>query len=235
MSAIIGGNADPNDGIVISYKTLRKVIGILGIALPFACVIGSSALSDCWCLETSISFYNFTKLGGVVIGTLCLLGVFLLVNNAFKLLDIVISRVAGTCAILIGLFPAKGPATWSACDIIQRHFSATSDTIHSVATAVFFIALIYMSLFLFTKDGGAPTKQKLQRNFVYRICGYTMLGSVIFLGICYKGWIPDSWKSNPLILIFETVALIAFGVSWLTKGEAVLKDKPPVVAIPDRA
>ena len=28
-----------------------------------------------------------------------------------------------------------------------------------------------------------------------------------------------------MLLIFETVCLLAFGVAWLTKGEAILKDE----------
>jgi len=142
MTVNTGNNGNPDDNIVISYKTLRKVIGILGISLPFACVIGSSALNDCWCVETSISFFYFTKMGGFLVGTLCLLGVFLLVNNAFDLQDIIVSRLAGTCAILIGLFPARKLTGWNACDIVFREASKGSDTVHSVATAVFFIALI---------------------------------------------------------------------------------------------
>lgn len=213
------------NNIIISFKTLRKAIGILGIALPFICVIGASALTGCWCVQTSISFYHFTKLDGVVIGTLCVLGAFLLSYNGYDLQDTIVSKLAGVFAILIALFPAKGPSVWSPCDVLQTHSSADSDTVHSIATALFFVALIYMSLFLFTKDGGAPTPQKLKRNVVYRICGFTMLGSIIFLGICDLVHIPESWKAWDPILVFETVALIAFGVSWLTKGEAILKDK----------
>jgi hypothetical protein len=230
MTVYTDNSGHPDDGVLISYTTLRKIIGILGIALPFVCVFGSSALSGCWCLDTSISFFYFTKMGGVIVGTLCLLGVFLLVNTAFDLQDIIISKLAGTCAILIALFPARKTTGWNTCDIVILEASKSSDMVHSVATAVFFAALIYMSLFLFTKDGGAPTPQKLKRNLAYRICGYTMLASCIFLGICYKGWISTSWKNYPLILVFEGVALTAFGVSWLTKGEAILKDKSATTA-----
>jgi hypothetical protein len=218
---------NPNNSIIISFNTLRKMIGILGMALPFICVLGSSLLSHCWCLETSISFYYFTELGGVVTGTLCSLGTFLLSYNGYELKDTIASKLGGIFAILIALFPAKGPAEWSACDIIQRYNSPFSDTVHSAATVLFFAVLIYMSLFLFTKGDSNPTPQKLKRNTVYRICGYTMLVSIVILGIFYlfaKDF-PPSWSNFHPILVFETIALLAFGVSWLTKGEAILKDK----------
>jgi hypothetical protein len=203
--------------------TLRKAIGILGIVLPFVCVIGSSVLSQCTCFEGSVSFYYYTKMGGFLTGTLCSLGIFLLSYNGYNTWDKIVSKTAGLFAILIALFPAKGPAVFSACDIIDRHASAFSDTVHSVACALFFVDLICMSLFLFTKDDGNPMPKKLKRNIVYKICGYVMLASVILLGICYMKWVP-SWSSWDPILVFETVALIAFGVSWLTKGQGILKD-----------
>jgi len=217
-------NDDPGNGMIISFMTLRKAIGVLGIALPFVCVIGSSVLSQCYCVEESISFYYYTKLGGFLVGTLSALGIFFLSYNGYDKWDMIASKSAGFFAILIALFPARGPAVFSACDIIQRHASALSDTVHSLATTLFFVVLICMSLFLFTKSDGNPTPRKLQRNTVYRICGYVMLASVILLGICYEKWVPG-WSSWHPILVFETVALIAFGVSWLTKGEGILKDK----------
>lgn len=224
MTSDFNKSNDPGTEMIISFMALRKAIGILGMALPFVCVIGSSVLSQCYCLEESISFYYYTKLGGFLIGTLCSLGVFFLSYNGYDKWDMIVSKSAGLFAILIALFPAKGPDMFSACDIIQRHASTLSDTVHSVATALFFVALIGMSLFLFTKSDGNPTAKKLQRNTVYRICGYVMLGCSVLLGICHEGWLPG-WSSWKPILVFETVALIAFGVSWLTKGQGILKDK----------
>ena len=223
MTSPVNNGDDPGHRMIISFMTLRKAVGILGIALPFACVIGASVLSRCYCIEISISFYFYTKMGGFLVGTLSSLGIFFLSYNGYDKWDILTSKTAGSFAILIALFPARKSAGFSMCDIIQRPASQFSDNVHSVATALFFVDLICMSLFLFTKDDGHPTARKLQRNIVYRICGYVMLVSAILLGICHMGWLPG-WNSWDPILVFETVALIAFGTSWLTKGQGILKD-----------
>jgi hypothetical protein len=69
----------------------------------------------------------------------------------------------------------------------------------------------------------------LQRNLVYRICGYTILASILlvpavnlFPGI--SGPIPSP------VFWLETLAIVVFGVSWLIKGETFLRDRPDEVS-----
>ena len=53
-----------------------------------------------------------------------------------------------------------------------------------------------------------------------------MLASLVFIALV-KIWLErDFPQINSLKLAFwlETIALIAFGVSWLTKGQAIFKD-----------
>ena len=70
------------------------------------------------------------------------------------------------------------------------------------------------------------TPEKKNRNKIYKICGIVMIccilaiaGSLIFLkqGICEK---------YSLVYWFESIALISFGISWITKSETFyLRDK----------
>jgi hypothetical protein len=90
---------------------------------------------------------------------------------------------------------------------------------------LFFLILASFSFFLFTKtakDKG-PTRQKKKRNVIYRICGLVMVASltatVIFMAI------RDDNSKFPFVFLGETIALVAFGISWLTKGEAIYPDK----------
>ena len=85
-----------------------------------------------------------------------------------------------------------------------------------------FKLLAYMSVFLFTRSSGEMTRQKIQRNKVYRVCGIVMAVSV--LGIPFDEHPAIAFLKPTLLL--ETIALVAFGTSWLTKGELILKDKP---------
>lgn len=65
---------------------------------------------------------------------------------------------------------------------------------------------------------------KKMRNRVYRICGVVMLVSVVGISIANIPAINDHTKLLKPTLIFETLALVSFGFSWLTKGEFLLKD-----------
>ena len=54
-----------------------------------------------------------------------------------------------------------------------------------------------------------------------------MAGCIALIAI--YSFLPESitapLKSVNLIFWLETIAVLAFGVSWLTKGEAILKDE----------
>ena len=100
-------------------------------------------------------------------------------------------------------------------------------------TAGFFLTLAYFSLFLFTKSDREMTRKKRQRNIVYRACGYVILLAIalIVLGglILYLELLPDATvrmvKSLDPLFWLESIAIVAFGVSWFVKGEAILKDE----------
>jgi len=84
-----------------------------------------------------------------------------------------------------------------------------------------------ISLFLFTKSKGVViTKQKIRRNRIYRICGVIMLVCIVVLALYAN--VRDSlpWlKQYKPVFWLESVALLAFGVSWLVKGGLFLMDK----------
>ncbi|MDR8391969.1 hypothetical protein NC796_12495 [Aliifodinibius sp. S!AR15-10] len=101
--------------------------------------------------------------------------------------------------------------------------------IHLAFAALFLTTLVYFSLFLFTKTDPdkQPTEEKIKRNMVYKFCGYTMLCCIVLIPIYFL--LPESATSyiKPYqpVFWFEAVAVTAFGISWLTKGEAILADK----------
>jgi hypothetical protein len=65
------------------------------------------------------------------------------------------------------------------------------------------------------------TKQKIERNRVYRVCGIVIAAAI--LGVPFDDYPAITFLKPTLVL--ETIALTAFGISWLTKGELILKDK----------
>ena len=99
-------------------------------------------------------------------------------------------------------------------------------TVHFISAAVFLLILAYFSIFLFTKTGGKPiTPEKKKRNLIYRICGYTIIACLVLLAIYFAvPGLKTKFSSFSPVLIFEALALWAFGFSWVVKGEFILKD-----------
>ena len=63
--------------MVFSYLALRKSIGFLAIALPFVVSLGALIFFQTG-LQKSISSYYHTDMRDVFVGTLCVIGFFLL-------------------------------------------------------------------------------------------------------------------------------------------------------------
>ena len=210
----------PGNSLVISYLELRKAIGYLGIALPFVVAVGVRLLQGLG-IQSSISSYYYTVMGDVFVGTLCAIGVFLLSYKGYERKDELAGNLACIFTVGVALFPTS-PENASSHDKLIG-------TVHAVFASLFFLTISYFALFLFTKTDPSkpPTRRKLQRNRVYRICGYTML-TAIALALAYS-LAPESAvaglkKFHPVFWL-EAIAVEAFGIAWMTKGEAILKDE----------
>ena len=72
--------------LLVSYFTLRKLIGWMGILVPFIVALLKWILFRGG-LGSSVSGYSHTNVGRVFVGTLCSIGVFLLAYKGYKRLD----------------------------------------------------------------------------------------------------------------------------------------------------
>jgi hypothetical protein len=217
-TAVIPGNG--NDSLVLSYLTLRKAVGIIGLLLPFVLAFGKFLLQGGG-IEPSISCYVHTYVGSVFVGSLCAIGVFLLSTRGYDRRDEIAGRLACVFAVAVVLFPT------SPCPDFPHHQKLIS-SIHWSCAALLFLTLAYFcfALFTLTDPDRSPTQQKLQRNTVYRVCGWVILVSIALIGIV--NLVPTMRNSLDSIspeFWLESVAVVAFGAAWLVKGEAILKDR----------
>ena len=209
-----------DDSLVRSYMSLRKSIGVIGIALPFVLAIGGYLLRQL-ALQPSISHYYHTVVGDIFVGSLCAIAVFLWSYCGHGHRDKIATNLASVCAVGVALFPTARTADSTASE-------ALTGTIHFLFAAALFITLAYISLKLFRlTDRVSPTPQKIARNRVYATCGYVMLACIALIALV-KLLLDDSqiMRMQPVFWL-EAAAIIAFGVSWLTKGEAIMKDRVP--------
>ncbi len=221
-------NADPR---VIAYKKLRKAIGVLGTALPFVLSLGALIIFSTG-IQSSLSAYYHTDIGDVFVGTLCAIGVFFFAYRGYtgkRGNDDAVANWAGVFAIGVALFPTDPSGGVGLPETL-------TGKVHIVCAAAFFGLTAYFCLCLFTKSNAKPHNRrasKQERDRLYRRAGYTIIASigliVVLGGIKMLGFVPEgviqaveAW--NP-VFVLESVAVIAFGVAWLTKGQAMMADQ----------
>ena len=207
-------NQEDTGHLTITYFTLRKIIGFLAFFLAPALVFGSFILDHTRYIQVSMSAYYHTGVRDLLVGVICGISLFLFSYHGYKWYDSLASKLAGLFALGIAFLPTS--ETNDKSDIIS--------ILHYLTAAIFFVILACMSLFLFTKSKGSMTTKKKQRNRVYRVCGIVIL--VAIAGIPILG-IDSIWEHIKFLkptFVLETIALVAFGISWLTKGEAILGD-----------
>jgi hypothetical protein len=207
------------ESLVFSYLELRKILGILGMSLPFILFFGGWIIFNTG-LQGSMSSYYHTDMGDVLVGMLFAMGFFLLSYKGYERSDDLAGDLGFVFALGVALFPTK-PQGASGSDVIG--------IIHMAFTVLFFLTLMYFSLILFTKTDPEkpPTKRKLQRNTVYKVCGIIMGVCIALISVYVL--LPDHleavFKPYKPVFWLEAIAICAFGISWLVKGETLLKDK----------
>lgn len=197
--------------MVISYLGLRKAVGIIGFLFSTVLVLGTLIIGKDDVFQRSISMYYHTHMRDAFVGILCAEALFFFSYTGYTWID----NLAGDLAAIFALGIAFCPTS-----------NTLIGTIHLISALLFFSTLIYFSLFLFTKGSSNPTKRKKHRNIVYRICGYVMVAcivSIVFYFVLPAG-IKLRLEALHYVFWFETIALWAFGISWLVKGEFLLKD-----------
>jgi uncharacterized membrane protein YobD (UPF0266 family) len=218
-------SANREKGLIISYLTMRRLIGILGISLPFIVILGGFTQGEPG-LQGSISGYYYTNMRDFFVGILSGVALFLLSYRGYETIDDIVANMSGMFALGMIFFPT---AMYSGKPVRVGMFLITdniSEIIHLTFGALFFLALSFNSLFLFTRrHPGVMGKEKKRRNTIYRFCGIVMILAIVCITM-YTIFLRGTLIAaiNP-VLILESVALVAFGISWLVKGKTLFKDK----------
>lgn len=159
-------------------------------------------------------------------GTLCAVALFMFTYKGYQKADLWAAKLAAVFALGVAFFPTNNYDELSACKVLALDGNKTINIIHFTSAALLFIIFAFFSLILFTKSSGHKTKRKKQRNIVYRVCGIVILLSIgLLLIYALSDSLQDKLRQYKPIFWLETSALIAFGTSWLTKGEGLLWDK----------
>lgn len=199
---------------VHSYLSLRKAVGWIGILLPFVLVLGNIILYGKREVLTNMSVYYHTGMRDVFVGAICAIALFLFFYKGYDWWDNLSADIAGVFALGVAFFPTVEEGSW---DWIAW--------VHFTSAACFLVILALISIFLFTRGYRHPTVMKKKRNLVYRVCGIVMLAALASIEIFFL-FFNGIGSNSRFVLIAETVTLMAFGISWLTKGGTLYPDKP---------
>ena len=108
--------------------------------------------------------------------------------------------------------------------------SRLSRTLHYASATLFFACLAIFCIVLFRRhDPSVPDSAgKSCRNKTYLVCGIVIIATMALMaifGLYYQNQAPeaqDRIDRYDLVFYLETIGILAFSVSWLTKGRALV-------------
>lgn len=216
---------------ILSYHMLRKLVGVIAFALPFVLAGGSMILGLLGpnhalphpLFQWSISDYYYTPMRGFFEGSLWVIAVFLICSRGYDRHDELSGYMAGAFTLGVALFPSEDPR-------LQRYtpLQIQIGYVHTAFAALMFLSVAYFCLFLFRRSAANRkiTKRKRNRNQIYSACGVIIVACMcVIVSLTIEGVAAWLRPMHPL-LCCESLALFAFGVAWLIKGEGFLRDRP---------
>ncbi|MBI1872845.1 MAG: hypothetical protein HYS05_03015, partial [Acidobacteria bacterium] len=172
QQVLVGSVLEPNP----KYRT---AVGVLGVALPPVLLVWAMDQG----VQSSISAYYYTAGRDWFVGTLCVIGVFLIFYQYRPLhpelakshrptirsgrADAYLGKCAGVAAVLVALLPTTPPAGLTQPPIIGAA--------HGAAAFVMFASLSLFPLLLFS--------QSSEKAGLYRLCGWLMLTCLALIGV----------------------------------------------------
>ncbi len=238
-----------NDNYLISYYSLRRLIGILGILLPFLCwgvnafvnhlnllnnpsfvdesqTLVYTAGAD---LKSSVSDFYYSTAGPLFTGIMITVAIFLFCYVGYKkdvaedrfawLTDRLVATIAACCALGIVVFPTDSGQKIT--DNIHIFVSSSMiGTIHLIFSALFFLSMAMMSIINFRRHPGKVLITNA-RGKLFLICGWGIIACLLMLALYF--YIPrnSSWLWGRFVYIMEVFMLLFFGIAWLAKGRSM--------------
>jgi hypothetical protein len=199
-----------------SSRAHRQLIGYIGLVLPILLILIVLVRDgmERWRSLDSISAYYYTGAVAAFVGMLVALALFLFTYRGYRnqhyWADRAASIIAAAAALGVAFFPTKAPAD----TLTLPWWSPETGVLHFVSALVLFTMFAVFALWLFriTSSEKEVPSDKRWRNRVFLFCGITIVVSII--------WAVIALRNDRYIFWPESLALVAFAVSWLVKGYA---------------
>lgn len=187
--------------VEIDHHTIKLIVGVIAISLAtLTSIFAKSPLES-----ISASYHEEGWSSDIFVGFLFAISAFLLAYHGRSVFEMVISKIAAVSALGVALFPCS-------CGGHQEIIPY----VHYISAAVMFLILVAFCGSFFKRAHDKGHTQALIRSYIYAICGIAIFISIGLIGLdsLLKGTISS--RIGRLTYYGETVALIAFGIAWLT-------------------
>jgi hypothetical protein len=223
------GNPDPSLISFVPFLTLRRAMGVVGILFPFVLMAGLWLSTGRW-IEPSISHYYHTPMRDTFVAVLFIVAVFLVTYRGHRQrrAEDYITFAAGICAGFVAMVPTgANPSEQTAAKVV-----------HLIFAAAFFALISALTIFWFTISDQQEHRKglgrlrdnpldmtdlsaaKKRRNVVYVVCGVIMVACLVVIAISSRTGFK-SVGGVTIMFLCESIAIIAFGFAWWTKGHGV--------------
>lgn len=250
--------AQRDDAYTKSYRTIRLMVGALGILLPLILIIGEAFfLKGSVQVRGSLSAYYHSPMQDIFVGGLVVIGFLLAtyMSGEHKSWDFSVSLVAGIAVLGVVFFPTVRPGSPTpacgtnpqpaGCSFVEQALGEhQTQVIHAIFAITFIVCLAIMS-FLFAIS---EVQAQAQRTDKYpglirkpgRFYAHIACGLLILAAGAWAFWGAQIGQLRPLYL-GEVGAVWAFGASWLLAAIGVTAPArpgpppPPVPPVPPMA
>ncbi|PIE10346.1 MAG: hypothetical protein CSA72_07435 [Rhodobacterales bacterium] len=219
-------------------------VGLALIVLPLLLVVlyaYAHVTGGCTFLSISHTYY-LARIGEVTVGVLMAAGAVMIVFGGGNRLESTAALIAGIAAMGVAAFPVMGmPCTegtgdlrlflplgaeWPVDAMSDAQFMNRPGWMHSVATVVLLLAMLYHAAWLFPRiephhiePDGCLRPAKRRRNLIYLGSSLAIVGVAAAMGLQNAKVIDVTpWDG---VFWAECVALLSFGVAWSVKGRVL--------------
>jgi hypothetical protein len=192
------------------YLALRRAVGLIGILLPFTLMLGNFFVFRGEIVLRSISRYYHSDMRNVFVAALCAMALFMFFYSGYGRRERWAGVLTGVLTLGVVFFPTTliGPT-----DLVGK--------LHYACAGLLFLLLAWISLFHFPRK--RPGSRKNVTDKIQISCGLLMVACVVAI-VLYYAFIRVEGTETIFVFVAETIALVAFGVSWLTEGLDLKKE-----------
>jgi len=187
--------------VEIDHHTIRVIIGVIAISLATL----TSTFSETPLESISASYHEEGWSSNIFVGFLFAISAFLLAYHGRSVFEMVISKIAAVSALGVAMFPCS-------CGGHQEIIPH----VHYISATIMFLILVAFCYSFFRRARSKGHGQAVFRSFIYAICGVTILISIGVIGLDILFHEAISSRIGRLTFYCEAVALVAFGIAWLT-------------------